>query len=273
MDITPEELKRHFQNLSDEELLDKVATGTLTPLAQGLAEAELKARKLDIPERASPEQAMPAGDQVTLEAYPLPTDAFITVGFLQDHGIAASVADANTLQMNPLWAGALGGTRVMVPESQLDEARRLVKQRNAGKFQLSDDETGADAEGKVIRVAGESGGSGALTIKVGWFIISVSIGFAIALFLMSALEDPKAYGHDAHITWVLSLAVSIAIYALWLRAFQKKLEARRHSEDQELAPLNAKDYFEEARQAGAVFVAMHGAMVLPVFHLSIIHIT
>lgn len=69
----------------------------------------------------------------------LPVDAEIFAARLKAEGIAARVMDANTLYSDGFAGGfGTGGIRVMVPESQLDEARRIHAAFNAGEYAIDE---------------------------------------------------------------------------------------------------------------------------------------
>jgi hypothetical protein len=55
---------------------------------------------------------------------------------LEAAGVPAVVADANLVQMNSLWAIALGGVRVLVPASRVAEAKDVIAAFNRGDFAL-----------------------------------------------------------------------------------------------------------------------------------------
>jgi len=68
-----------------------------------------------------------------------PTEAHLMAGTLRRAGITAEVADAHLAQAHSLLAIAMGGTRVRVPEAQLNAARDLLAAVQAGVFELDDD--------------------------------------------------------------------------------------------------------------------------------------
>lgn len=79
------------------------------------------------------------GDMVVLVGSLTPTEAHILCSCLVAGGIQARTGDTNTVQANDLWAIALGGAKVRVPESQLIEAQAVLKAFKEGAFELSDD--------------------------------------------------------------------------------------------------------------------------------------
>lgn len=68
-----------------------------------------------------------------------PLDAQMLATRLRLEGLDARVADENTVYANgPLALGG-GGVRVMVPESQFDEAERIKAAIDSGEFSIDDD--------------------------------------------------------------------------------------------------------------------------------------
>lgn len=71
-----------------------------------------------------------------------PIEAQLLCGMLQAGGMRAVLADYHTVQTQPLWTVALGGIRVMVPLSQLEEAQALIEAFEAQQMPLSDEHDG-----------------------------------------------------------------------------------------------------------------------------------
>jgi Putative prokaryotic signal transducing protein len=69
-----------------------------------------------------------------------PTQAHVLQGCLRAAGIAAAVTDNHHVQMNFLWAIALGGARVLVPAHQLAVAREVLAAFERGDLALQDGE-------------------------------------------------------------------------------------------------------------------------------------
>jgi hypothetical protein len=55
--------------------------------------------------------------------------AYITLGMLQDAGINCHLKDEYTLTIDPLLVPALGGIKIMVPETQYQLAGELLAQK------------------------------------------------------------------------------------------------------------------------------------------------
>ena len=59
---------------------------------------------------------------------------------LQDRGVPAFVADADTVQTNMLLSIALGGVRLQVPEALIERAQAIMESYDRGDFALKDSE-------------------------------------------------------------------------------------------------------------------------------------
>jgi hypothetical protein len=83
---------------------------------------------------------MPAGrDLFTVATYYLPTDAYIVQGCLVAAGVPAVVADDNLVQTDSLLTPALGGVRILAPESFIQQALEVIAAFNRGAYQLDED--------------------------------------------------------------------------------------------------------------------------------------
>lgn len=138
------DLSKRYQELSDDELMALCGSGNLNEVAQSVAFEELRVRGLQAPRpvREKVERAEDEGDFVTVAQFLNPTDAHIVRGLLEASGIRAVVGDANLVQMNNLWAVAIGGVRVRVPAARVPEARAAVAAYNRGDLALRDEEDG-----------------------------------------------------------------------------------------------------------------------------------
>lgn len=85
------------------------------------------------------DDALPGRDLFTVAQYLIPIDAHLAQGCLEASGIPAVVADANHAQADQLIAPAMGGVRVLVPASFLQEAKEVLAARERGDFALRDD--------------------------------------------------------------------------------------------------------------------------------------
>lgn len=146
MNIGRDQLEALFRELSDEELLQRCGTD-LTELAREVALAEATQRGLAPAARAALddtqgiEVAHGHGPLCLCARYLNPMDAQVLVARLQSEGLAAQVLDSDTVYANGALFGslALGGVRVMVPESQLEDAKRIREAFDAGEYAIDED--------------------------------------------------------------------------------------------------------------------------------------
>jgi hypothetical protein len=68
-----------------------------------------------------------------------PTDAYMLKACLESNDVPAVVADAHMVQANQFLTTAIGGVRVLVPESHFERALKIRKALDAGEYQLDDD--------------------------------------------------------------------------------------------------------------------------------------
>ncbi len=86
------------------------------------------------------ETEMPLGrDLFTVATYYLPTDAYIVQGCLVAAGVPAVVADDNLVQTDSLLTPALGGVRILAPQSFIQQALEVIAAFNRGAYQLDED--------------------------------------------------------------------------------------------------------------------------------------
>ena len=79
------------------------------------------------------------GDLVTVARDLTPTDAHMLCACLQAARVPAVVADDNLVQANPLWSVAVGGAKLRVAASHVEEARQVIAAFERGDFALDDD--------------------------------------------------------------------------------------------------------------------------------------
>ena len=84
-------------------------------------------------------EAFPGRDLFAVAHYLVPIDAHMAQGCLVAAGIPAVVADANHAQAYQLITPAMGGVRVLVPLSYLQQAAEVLEALARGDFALSDD--------------------------------------------------------------------------------------------------------------------------------------
>ena len=84
---------------------------------------------------------MTRGPLKVVTRFLLPVDAQVFAARLEQEGIEAHVMDADTIYAVGAFMGspARGGVRVMVPESQLAEAERVLAAYHAGEYAIDED--------------------------------------------------------------------------------------------------------------------------------------
>jgi|SRR3569833_1207548 hypothetical protein len=65
---------------------------------------------------------------ILLESFTNYIDAHILLGRLQEEGINCWLKDENTVTINPIWTGAVGGIKLMVAKEQKERAFELLQQ-------------------------------------------------------------------------------------------------------------------------------------------------
>ncbi len=134
-------MRAHFSTLDDAALLNLLAPGTLTDIAHTLVRSELDSRGVAIAKAAeAPTQAPDLGEFQTLRRFLEPMHAHMLAACLQDRGVPAFVADADTVQTNMLLSIALGGVRLQVPEVLIERAQAIMESYDRGDFALKDPE-------------------------------------------------------------------------------------------------------------------------------------
>jgi hypothetical protein len=143
--MTTNGLIKVFAELSDEALLKRFQSGSLTEEAEAIAKAEILSRGL-LPRKPDAEgelsDASPSEDLVAIARGLLPVEAHVIRGLLEAEGIYAFVADEHLMNALPIWAHAAhgGGARVLVRQSHAQEAAAMLAARSHDEFQLDDAE-------------------------------------------------------------------------------------------------------------------------------------
>jgi hypothetical protein len=155
MTITRESLLERFQLLSDDELLALFQSGDLIDMAKDVAAAEMRRSGVDPAKPAAAPQApsddtlasadedtSAGGDLVLIARVFTPIEAHMLQSRLEAEGVPAVVADAHIVQANPFLTMAVGGVRVLVPESQVERAREIMQAIERGDYALDDHKGG-----------------------------------------------------------------------------------------------------------------------------------
>jgi len=143
-----DDLTETYRDMSEEELMDRWATGNLTEVAMAVARAEFLKRRIQPPEMAPAEIVEPeTGIEetvifVTVARSLIPSELHILRARLEADGIRSFVADDNTTQANSLWSVAVGGARLLVAQELAEEARQIIDLMKSGKFALRESDTG-----------------------------------------------------------------------------------------------------------------------------------
>jgi hypothetical protein len=151
MPVTRQSLLEHFQLLNNDALLALFQSGDLTDLAKEVAEEELRRRGVDLtkPAAALPvqgdhrsssedESTSASGDLVMIARYSTALDAQLLQSRLEVEGVPAFVVDDNIVQMNAFLTMAVGGVRVLVPESCSARAREIARGVERGDYALDE---------------------------------------------------------------------------------------------------------------------------------------
>jgi hypothetical protein len=140
------ELSETYAEMGDAELMERWSDGNLTEVAMEVARGEFAKRGM-APPQIKPQQNTDAladsGEAVTLVTVArslVPTQLHILQARLEAEGIPSFVVDADITRMNSLWAVAVGGARLLVPERHAAEAQQIIAYVRAGRFALGEGE-------------------------------------------------------------------------------------------------------------------------------------
>jgi hypothetical protein len=142
---TNTELASHFAQLTDEELLSRYASNTLTEEAGSAALREIRRRGLNVPPKdvdameALGDNAY-AGDFKIVARFLEPMNAYVMRSYLEAAGVPVLVTDDQLTQVYSLWAVAIGGARVMVSAGHVAEAREVIKAFHNGDLAIGEDD-------------------------------------------------------------------------------------------------------------------------------------
>jgi hypothetical protein len=118
---------------------------------------------------------------VTVGRYGTPFEANLVKGELEAFEVDAVLADDNAVGINWLWSNMLGGVKVRVPESELDEARLVLS--------LESGEAPEFVESAGICPACGSTNSHAFVDKRGSFLTWLLIGVPVIPALQRRICD------------------------------------------------------------------------------------
>lgn len=135
-----------FRAMSDDELVERWGEGHLTDAAIRVARAEFRRRGIVVPETGPADEPEPLAEVeeavtfVTVARSLIPADLYVLRARLEGDGIPSFVVDDNIVRMNSLWSVAVGGARLLVPQSLAAEAREIIGLLRAGRFAIGEDE-------------------------------------------------------------------------------------------------------------------------------------
>lgn len=134
MEIEPEELRQHYAELSDEGLRS-INRNDLTALAQGYYDAEVRGRGLHDESSSDVETEADHEELVVVDTFVSSEEAALGRALLRSAEIPAYLDN----ELTSAWTG-IGGLRLMVPSSFLEQATEILETR------ISDEELAAQAE-------------------------------------------------------------------------------------------------------------------------------
>ena len=185
MDISKEELKERYAQLSDEELLEIWSKNTLIESAQLILRKELQNRGINPPEPNAveePDVIETIEPWVTIAQLTTGPEAHILRARLESEDIPAIVADEHLVTANWFLSNAVGGVRVRVPHSFAAQASDIVKALESGSYEISDNQ-------ENIRLCPRCGSDNTIENKRSW-----KISFLIFYFL----HIPVPYATDEY---------------------------------------------------------------------------
>jgi hypothetical protein len=125
MNVDPEEFRRQFEELSDEGLLS-IDRDELVDRARQHYDQELARRGLQARPPAGVDVAEMDEELVTAATFLFPDEAKVARTLLESASIRCYLCNEHTLSVVWTWAYALGGLRLMVPVSAVDEVREIL---------------------------------------------------------------------------------------------------------------------------------------------------
>ena len=142
MNIDPQEFRQRYDELTDEGLLS-IHRHELDEVAQRYYDDELARRGL----QARPDPGVEVGEMdeklVTVATFLFPDEAKLARTLLQSASIRCYLAHEHTLSIVWTWTYALGGLRLMVPVSLVDEVKEILQSV------LSNEELASQAEAEM----------------------------------------------------------------------------------------------------------------------------
>jgi len=135
MSSAREELLEICREMSDEELIERWVSDNLTEIAKSVAWTEFTKRGIqppyvvtnaDVDDASADEETVTF---VTVARSIVPSELYVLRARLEGDGIPSYVVDDNLTQMNPLWAIAVGGARLLVHQDHALDAIQIIPRR------------------------------------------------------------------------------------------------------------------------------------------------
>jgi hypothetical protein len=148
VDISRDELTTRFRDFPDHELMDRLQAGTLTPLAMEVATAELRSRGIELSPAVEPESPdaphepdmmVPEGDFVTVAEFWDPVEANLLRTLLESAGVYVHLWGEHLGIAHTFLSVASGGTKVQVPENQVEQAQEIIAAFKRGELALEEE--------------------------------------------------------------------------------------------------------------------------------------
>ncbi|MBZ5619606.1 MAG: DUF2007 domain-containing protein [Acidobacteriia bacterium] len=144
MDVTTDDFRRHYAELSDAGLLS-VNREQLSDTARQVYDAEVAGRGLKIeaqpesPPVAPDHEKHPDEELVQIATFAFPNDAKFARAELEAEGIPCYMGNERTLDVDWFLTNVLGGYKLSVPAADAERARAILDSR------VSDEELDAQA--------------------------------------------------------------------------------------------------------------------------------
>lgn len=154
MKISRQDLVERFQVLEDHVLLDRVRSGTLTPLALEVAREELRSRGIEDAAVSPPTEQIeeqveesldpdpdPSSDVdlVTIARFTNPLEANVLRNCLEAHGVFAFLWGEHLGTAHHFLSVASGGMRLQVRSDQVEQAKEVIAAFERGDFAIDEE--------------------------------------------------------------------------------------------------------------------------------------
>jgi hypothetical protein len=126
---TRDELENLYRSMSEQELMDvAMEYDKLMDVAQTALRAEFATRKMEPPEIPEAQLESSLQKVAIVDRYRDLTQALLAKSALQSAGIASYLRDENTVRIEWVWSNLIGGIRLQVAATDLEEAQAILAQ-------------------------------------------------------------------------------------------------------------------------------------------------